>query len=35
VLENGFNVMTGTAAQSGRLFGRQSWVGLSSNTRAR
>lgn len=31
VLENGFNVMTGTAAQSGRLFGRQSYVGLSSN----
>ena len=31
VLENGFNVMTGTAAQSGRLFGRQSFVGLSSN----
>ncbi|WP_038498361.1 porin [Janthinobacterium agaricidamnosum] len=31
VLENGFNVMTGTASQSGRLFGRQSLVGLSSN----
>ena len=31
VLENGFNVMTGTASQSGRLFGRQSYVGLSSN----
>ena len=31
VLENGFNVMTGTAAQSGRLFGRQSFVGLSSS----
>jgi len=30
VLENGFNVMTGTSAQSGRLFGRQSYVGLSS-----
>ena len=31
VLENGFNVMTGMAAQSGRLFGRQSFVGLSSD----
>ncbi|MBB5608551.1 MULTISPECIES: porin [unclassified Janthinobacterium] len=31
VLENGFNVMTGTSAQSGRLFGRQSYVGLSSS----
>ncbi|MES2072319.1 MAG: porin [Pseudomonadota bacterium] len=28
-LENGFNLMTGTASQSGRLFGRQSFVGLS------
>jgi len=28
-LENGFNVMTGAAAQNGRLFGRQSYVGLS------
>ncbi len=31
-MENGFNMMTGAAAQSGRLFGRQSFVGLSSNT---
>lgn len=31
VLENGFNVMTGAASQSGRLFGRQSYVGLASN----
>jgi GBP family porin len=30
-LENGFNMMTGAAAQSGRLFGRLSYVGLSSN----
>src|SRR5207247_1877104 len=29
-LENGFNMMTGTAAQNGRLFGRQSYVGLSN-----
>lgn len=29
-LENGFNLMTGTASQSGRLFGRQSYVGLSN-----
>jgi predicted porin len=29
-LENGFNVMTGAAAQSGRLFGRLSYVGLSN-----
>lgn len=28
-LENGFNMMTGTAAQSGRLFGRLSYVGVS------
>jgi len=27
-LENGFNSDTGTQAQGGRLFGRQSWVGL-------
>ena len=27
-LENGFNADTGSAAQGGRLFGRQSWVGL-------
>ncbi len=31
-LENGFNMMTGAASQSGRLFGRQSWVGLASNS---
>jgi predicted porin len=31
-LENGFNMMTGAASQNGRLFGRQSWVGLSSNS---
>lgn len=29
-LENGFNVMTGAAAQNGRLFGRLSYVGLSN-----
>ena len=28
-LENGFEPDTGKAAQSGRLFGRQAWVGLS------
>ncbi len=31
-LENGFNMMTGAAAQNGRLFGRLSYVGLSSKT---
>ena len=35
-LENGFNVDTGTLGQSTpttqRLFGRQAWVGLSSNS---
>jgi len=31
-LENGFNLHTGTARQGGRLFGRQAWVGLSSDT---
>ena len=30
-LENGFNVNTGRSGQAGRLFGRQSFVGLSSN----
>jgi predicted porin len=30
VLENGFNVRGGDAGQGGRLFGRQAWVGLSS-----
>lgn len=29
-LENGFNVDDGQQGQSGRLFGRQAWVGLSS-----
>jgi predicted porin len=29
VIENGFAPDMGTAAQGGRLFGRQSWVGLS------
>ncbi|KAK45789.1 porin [Caballeronia jiangsuensis] len=29
-LENGFNVMNGTAMQAGRMFGRQAWVGMSS-----
>lgn len=28
-IENGFNIDTGTAAQGGRLFGRQAWVGLN------
>jgi len=30
-LENGYNVMNGTLGQGGRMFGRQAWVGLSSN----
>jgi predicted porin len=30
VLESGFNLDTGTLQQSGRLFGRQAYVGLSS-----
>ncbi|MEO6920018.1 MAG: porin [Collimonas sp.] len=30
-LENGFEPDTGKAAQSGRLFGRQAWVGLSGS----
>ncbi|TFW10261.1 porin [Oxalobacteraceae bacterium OM1] len=30
-LENGFNADTGTLGQGGRLFGRQSFVGLASN----
>ena len=30
-LENGFNADTGTLGQGGRLFGRQAFVGLSSN----
>jgi predicted porin len=31
VLENGFNMATGTMAQHGRLFGRQAFVGLQSS----
>lgn len=31
-LENGFNVMNGTLMQNGREFGRQAYIGLSSNT---
>lgn len=30
-LENGFSVMNGTAKQGSRMFGRQAFVGLSSN----
>jgi general bacterial porin, GBP family len=30
-LENGFSVINGTLGQGGRMFGRQAWVGLSSN----
>jgi GBP family porin len=30
VLENGFNIDTGTAGQGGRLFGRNAYVGLQS-----
>lgn len=30
-LESGFGVDTGTSLQGGRLFGRQAWVGLTSN----
>jgi GBP family porin len=30
-LENGFNIMNGTNGQGGREFGRQAYVGLSSN----
>lgn len=29
-LESGFNVNSGTSGQGGRLFGRQSWVGIDS-----
>lgn len=32
VLEQGFNVMTGTVSQNGRAFGRQSFVGLSDKS---
>jgi predicted porin len=31
VLENGFNVNNGALGQGGRMFGRQAYVGLSSN----
>ena len=31
-LENGFNASSGALGQGGRLFGRQAWVGLQSNT---
>lgn len=31
-LENGFNTDNGTLGQGNRLFGRQAWVGLSSNS---
>ncbi|GAB7539144.1 porin [Burkholderia sp. 3C] len=31
VLENGFNVNNGQLGQNGRMFGRQAYVGLSSN----
>jgi general bacterial porin, GBP family len=30
-LESGYNIMNGTAGQGGRMFGRQAWVGLSSD----
>ena len=30
-LENGFNLMTGTASANGRIFGRQAWVGLAND----
>ncbi|WP_322044709.1 porin [Paraburkholderia sp. J67] len=30
VLENGFNVQNGKLGQDGRLFGREAWVGLTS-----
>ncbi|WP_322033464.1 porin [Paraburkholderia sp. J76] len=30
-LENGFNIMNGTASQSSRMFGRQAFVGLASD----
>lgn len=32
-LTNGFSVMNGTAAQQGRLFGFQSWMGLASQSK--
>ncbi|VVE76799.1 porin [Pandoraea captiosa] len=32
VLENGFNLGSGTLGQNGRMFGRQAYVGLSSAT---
>lgn len=30
-LENGFSVVNGSLGQGGRMFGRQAWVGVSSN----
>lgn len=30
-LENGFDILNGTASQGGRLFGRAAWVGLSGD----
>ncbi len=32
VLENGFNIGNGTSAQSNRAFGRQSWLGLQTQS---
>ncbi|TKC88284.1 porin [Trinickia terrae] len=31
-LESGFDITTGNLGQNGRMFGRQAWVGLQSNT---
>lgn len=31
-LENGFNIDTGKLSQGGRMFGKNAWVGLSSDT---
>lgn len=31
VLENGFDISSGSLGQGGRLFGRQAWVGLNGN----
>lgn len=31
-LENGFSIANGALGQGGRLFGRQAWVGLASNS---
>ena len=32
MLESGFDIGNGTSQQSGRLFGRQSWMGIESNS---